>query len=163
MTYWSFRFCLVWSLLEIGTDSPSSSLPQSWMKIKFPLPRCLSKIPFSTNHIPNFPKSKTKAQEVTTHLKVTWQGQKRALVNAPKFLSLTASKTPPDYTFFLVSTFHFPMFLLSLTGFSMGRVFRMSSVPASAPILLWKCNPCTGWCSWQPWRQGRLGFVPPSQ
>lgn len=141
MTYWSFRFCPVWSLPEIGTDSPSSSLPLSWMKIsKFSLLWCLSKIPFPTNHIANFPKSKTKAREVTAHLKVTWQVKKRAWMSAPRFLSLTASKTPPEYTFF---SFHFPIFLLSLTVMGnsrwlpIGGDLWISSVPVSLPFLLW--------------------------
>lgn len=140
---------------EIGTDSPSSSLPQSWMKIsKFSFLWCLSEIPSPANHIPNFPKDKHKAQEVTIHLKVTWQGKKRAWICAHKFLSPYSLQNTSRNILSLVRTFHFAKFLLSLTMsrkhhgklmvttngqrliISMSSVI-LSSVPISLSILLW--------------------------
>lgn len=90
-----FQILLCLGLLETGTNSSSSSLPQIWMKIsELSLLWWLSNIPF--HHVPCFAKSKTESQEVTVHLKVTWQGRKRAWMSAPRFLPLRAHRDLPD-------------------------------------------------------------------
>lgn len=104
-----FQILLCLEPLETGTNSSSSFLPQSWMKIsELSLLWWLSNIPF--HHVPCFPKSKTESREVTIHLRVTWQGRKRAWMSTPKFLHLRAYRRPPGLTLFSV---HIPLAYIS--------------------------------------------------